>query len=240
MRNVVAATAALFLAAGFSPLAAADDLDNLDTLSQAQFRLLGEDLAGVLSYKGLQPAEPYGVIGFGFGLETSVVRLESEAAWQQAGVDDASSVPMARLAVTKGLPLGFDVGGFIATAPGTGLENYGAQLRYALVEGGVVTPAIGLRAAVTRLEGVDQLDFDTRSLDISISKGFGPATPYAGYGRVWSSATPGAGTGLAPEDIDTNRAFAGVRFSFVVLQFVLEADRVGDTTSYSAKLGFGF
>ncbi|HEX6929894.1 MAG TPA: hypothetical protein VF267_11615 [Gammaproteobacteria bacterium] len=236
MRN---SFAALVLLTGLSPVAAADDLDNLEVLSQAQFRLLAEDLSGVLGYKGLQPAEPYGVIGFGFGLETSVVQIESDAAWRQAGVD-ASSVPMARLAVTKGLPLGFDVGGFISTAPGTGLKNYGAQLRYALVEGGVATPAIGIRAAVTRLQGVDELDFDTRSLDISVSKGFGPATPYAGYGRIWADATPGAITGLAPEDITANRAFAGVRFSFVILEFVLEADRVGDTTGYSAKLGFGF
>ncbi len=240
MRNAMAAVAALTLASVFMPNAAADDLDNLDALSQEQFRLLAADLSGVLSYKGLQPAEPYGVIGFDFGFEASAVRVESEAAWRQAGVDDASSIPLVRLAVTKGLPLGFDVGGFIATAPGTGLKNFGAQLRYALVEGGVVTPAVGLRAAVTRLEGVDELEFDTRSLDISISKGFGPATPYLGYGRVWASATPGMNTGLAPEDVDANRAFAGVRFSFVVLQFVLEAERVGDATGYSAKLGFGF
>ncbi|HEX7048063.1 MAG TPA: hypothetical protein VF275_10895 [Gammaproteobacteria bacterium] len=237
MRNVFAA---VVLVTGFVSQAAADDLDNLDALSQAQFQLLAEDLSGVLSYKGLQPAEPYGVVGFGVGLETSVVRVESEGVWQQAGVDDVSSIPVARLAVTKGLPLGFDVGGFIATAPGTGFKNYGAQLRYALVEGGVAMPAVGLRAAVTRLAGVDQLAFDTRSLDVSISKGFGPVTPYAGYGRVWATATPGESTGLSEVDVDGNRAFAGVRFSFVVLQFVLEADRVGDTTAYSAKLGFGF
>lgn len=236
MRNVFAA---VVLVTGFVSQAAADDLDSLDALSQAQFQLLAEDLSGVLSYKGLQPAEPYGVIGFDVGLETSVVRVENEGVWQQAGVD-ASSVPIARLAVTKGLPLGFDVGGFIATAPGTGFKNYGAQLRYAMVEGGVAMPAVGLRAAVTRLEGVDQLAFDTRSLDVSISKGFGPVTPYAGYGRVWATATPGADTGLSEVDVDGNRAFAGVRFSLVVLQFVLEAERIGDATGYSAKLGFGF
>lgn len=217
----------------------ADDLDSLDALSQAQFQLLAGDLTGVLSYKALQPAEPYGVIGFDVGLEVGATQLESEAVWAQAGID-ASTIPAARISVTKGLPLGFDIGGFIASAPGTGLRNYGVQLRHALVEGGIATPAIGLRAALTRLEGVDQLAFDTRSLDLSISKGFGPVTPYAGYGRVWAEAAPDAATGLATEDIDATRTFAGVQITFVVLKFVVEAERTGDTTGYSAKLGFGF
>src|SRR5690606_3414190 len=115
--------------------------------------------------------------------------------------------------INKGLPLNFDVGAFVATVPGTGMRNYGAQLRYALIEGGVVTPAVGLRAAVTRLAGVDDLAYDTRSLDVSISKGFGPLTPYAGYGRTWASADAAARTGLADEDVAVDRVFAGVRAS---------------------------
>lgn len=227
------------LALGLSLPAQGDDLDNLDVLSQAQFRMLAQDLTGVLNYKALQPAEPLGVIGFDVGLEASAIRIENSDVWEQAGVD-VSTLPLARISATKGLPLGFDVGGFIATAPGTGLKNYGAQLRYAILEGGVVSPAIGLRAAVTRLEGVDQLGFDTRSLDVSISKGFGPLTPYGGLGRVWADAAPGAATGLAEESIHETRAFAGVRFSMIVLQFAFEAERIGETTGYSARLGFGF
>jgi len=218
----------------------ADDLENLDALSQQQFTLLAEDLAGVLGYRGLQPAEPYGSIGFDAGFDVSAVQVGNESVWQGAGVDDASTLPMFRISATKGLPFGFDVGGFVASVPGAGLRNAGAQLRYALLEGGVATPAVGIRAAVTRLEGVDQLDYDTRSLDVSISKGFGPATPYAGYGRIWASADPGSATDLVKEDVAENRVFAGLRFTFIVLQFTLEADQVGDTTGYSARLAFGF
>lgn len=218
---------------------AADDLDNLGALSQQQFELFAADMTAVAAYKGLQPAEPYGAIGFDAGLEAAGVRLSNDSVWAQAGAD-VSTVPLVRLSANKGLPLDFDIGGFVATAPSTGLRVYGAQLRYALVEGGVATPAVGLRAAFTRVDGVEQLDFDTRSLDISISKGFGPLTPYAGYGRVWSSADPDPATGLVAVDTEMNRAFAGLRFSLIALQFSVEAERVGETTGYAARLGFGF
>jgi len=35
----------------------------------------------------------------------------------------------------------------------------------------------------TQLAGVDQLDFSTRGVDLSISKGFALFTPYAGFGK---------------------------------------------------------
>lgn len=217
----------------------ADELDELGSLTQPEFRLLGEDLALALAYKGMQPAEPYGSIGFDIAVEASGVRLAHETLWRRAGVDQ-STVVLTRVSATKGLPLGFDIGGFAATAPGTGMRAYGGQLRYALSEGGIATPAVGLRAAVTRLEGVTQLDATTRSVDLSISKGFGPLTPYAGYGRVWAEATPARDTGLADERIDGARAFAGLRFSLLLLEFGLEAERMHDATGYALKAGFAF
>lgn len=217
----------------------ADELDELEALSQAQFALLAEDMAGLLGFRGLQPAEPYGTIGFDVSFDAGAVQAGNEAVWQTAGAD-VSTLPFFRISATKGLPFGFDVGGFVATMPGSGMRNAGAQLRYALLEGGVVSPAVGLRAAATRMDGVDQLDYDTRSLDVSISKGFGPLTPYAGYGRIWASADPDASTGLVAEDVAENRVFAGLRMTFVVLQLVVEADQVGDTRGYAARIAFGF
>lgn len=217
----------------------ADDLDDIETLSQAQFGLLAGDLAAAFSYTALQAPEPYGVIGFDIAAEASAVRLAHPSAWQAAGAD-VSTLAVTRVSVTKGLPLGFDIGGFVSSAPGTGLRGYGAQLRYALLEGGVATPAIGLRAAVTRLNGVEQLDYRTHSLDLAISKGIGPLTPYAGVGRVWASAAPAADTALLDEDVSGNRVFTGVRLAFVVLEITLEAQRTGETTGYAAKFGIAF
>lgn len=222
------------------PLQAADDIDNIGALAQDEFAGLSDDLNAILAYRGVQPAEPLGIIGFDVGVEATYIDVESRSAWQTATGDDLSGVPVARIAVNKGLPLGFDVGAFYSTVPGSNARLVGGQLRYAIVEGGVVTPAIGVRAAVTRLEGVDDLDGDTRSLDVSISKGFGPVTPYAGYGKVWGKFTPAASTGLQPVEPEENRAYAGVRFSLLVLQISVEAEKMGERTGYTAKFGFGF
>lgn len=226
----------------FAPLingANAADLDNLAALDQAQFRVLSEDLTASLAYKGVQPTEPYGVIGYDISGGASHTRFSDEGVWRLAG-GDGSSVSFARLGVTKGLPFGFDAGAYLARQLDGDLSVLGAQLRYALHEGGVLTPAVGLRASVTRLQGADDLNMSTRGLDLSISKGFGPATPYAGIGRVWSDADPASGTGLAEESLALTRSFAGVRFSAVVLQLTLEVERVGDVSGYAANFGFMF
>lgn len=217
----------------------ADELDGIGALSQPQFRLLAEDIAAVLSWKGLQPPEPLGAIGFDIALDASATRIANARSWEAAGAD-AGTFTVTRLSATKGLPFGVDAGASLGIAPDSGIRIYGAQLRYAFTEGGVATPAVGLRVAVTRLESVADLAADSRSIDVAISKGFGAMTPYAGYGRAWTNVAPGAATGLREEGSSANRAFAGARFSFVVLQFAVEVERLGEADSLSLRLGFAF
>lgn len=231
----------------------AEDLDQVGQLQQAQFEALSHDMGAALSYKALLPAEPMGILGFDISLDASVTQLQNEQVWQAATGESMDALALARIRVAKGLPFGFDVGGFYATAPGSNIKTYGAELRYALVEGGVATPAIGIRAAATRLSGVDNLSFETRSLDISISKGFGPITPYAGVGQVWVDSEyddqnfPGAcpivptiACGGALASFNESKYFAGVRLTLIPFHLVLEADKTGDATTYSLKLGVGF
>ncbi|HET7370566.1 MAG TPA: hypothetical protein VFK45_06985 [Gammaproteobacteria bacterium] len=230
--------AALLL--GSSSLAFADDIDNLDGLLQEQFHGLSADLGAVLQFKQLGPAEPEGITGFDFGIDVSATQVEHEAAWQTAtSGSDVNTVPMARVRLTKGLPGGVDIGAFYSAAPGTNIKAYGAELRYALLEGGVTTPAIGLRGTYNTITGVDQLGFHTGSVELSISKGFGPITPYVGAGRIWVSSDPDASTGLESESFSQNEVFVGLDISMTVVDLVFEANRVGDNLTYSAKLSFG-
>lgn len=241
------------LSVSVSAPAWADDIDSVGNMNNAEFQAFSADLGAALSYKSLTPTEPLGILGFDVAVDGSSTQVEAGAAWQIATGDTVSNLPMTRIRVTKGLPFGFDVGGFYSTVPGSNIKTYGAELRYALVEGGVVTPAIGLRAATTRLNGVDDLDFSTRSLDISISKGFGPVTPYFGVGQVWVDneytgsqfqgscpIVPTVSCGGATANFNDAKYFAGMRISLLVLNLVVEGDRTGDVTTYSLKLGFGF
>ena len=140
----------------------------------------------------------------------------------------------------KGLPLGFDVGASYATAPDTNINVWGAEVRYALVAGGVATPAVGLRGTYSKLSGVDQLDLNTKGIELTISKGFAFFTPYAGIGHIWTTSDPVGVSGLQEEKISDNKRYVGANLNFGVGNFAVEADKTGNVTSYSVKFGFRF
>jgi hypothetical protein len=213
---------------------------NIGNLNQANFRLLSEDLGAALSYKPLTPAAPLGVTGFDMGIAATATKLENRAVLASTGAGDHSSVVAPTLRLNKGLPFGIDVGAMYAAIPGTNIRLAGAELRYALMSGGVATPAIGLRGSYSRLSGVDRFELNTKGVDLSISKGFAMITPYAGVGKVWVSSTPEGFASLAKESFTLNKGFAGVNMNFGMTNIALEGDRTGKATSYGAKLGFRF
>ena len=147
---------------------------------------------------------------------------------------------MPKLHIYKGLPLNFDIGAFYSIVPGTNIKLYGGELRYAILEGGVASPAVGIRGALTKLSGVSQLAFSTKSLDVSISKGFAIFTPYAGIGYVWVDSNPDAATTLKEESFRQNKVFVGGNFNFGITNLALEYDKTGSAPTYSVKLGFRF
>jgi hypothetical protein len=219
----------------------AQEIDQLQNVVQGEFRLLSEDLGAALSYHAQTPAEPLGLTGFDIGLGVTATRIENTEILQRVTSDDSDTtlyVPTIRL--HKGLPLGIDVGLSYAAVPGSNIRYTGGELRYALLEGGVASPAIAVRGSITKLSGVDQLSLDTRGLDVSISKGFAVFTPYAGIGRVWVESDPRGTAGLVTEKFSLTKAFVGVGMNLAVLNVNLQADKTGDATSYSLKLGWRF
>ncbi len=229
------------LGAAAQPAFAANDLNNLQALAQAEFRALSEDLGSALSYKPLTPAEPLGITGFDMGIEvTSTKMTKSEQAWKTAtGGSGISNIYVPKLHIAKGLPLDIDVAAFYSAIPTTNIKLFGAELRYAVLPGGVATPAVAIRGSYTKLSGVDQLAFNTKGMDVSISKGFAMFTPYAGIGQVWVSSTANTGN-LAGESFTQGKVFAGLNMNLGVTNIVLEGDKTGGTASYGVKLGFRF
>jgi len=221
------------------PVSAANiDLANFGSV-QADFKSFSEDLGSALSYKAVIPAEPLGVSGIDLGLEVSSTEVKSLA--KATGTTDTNLI-VPKLHVHKGLPLNIDVGAFYSSIPSTNIKLYGGELRYAILEGGVAMPAIAIRGAMTKLSGVDNFTFNTKSLDVSISKGFAMFTPYAGVGTVWVDSTPDATTfpGLKKESFQQAKTFVGANLNFGLTNFALEYDKTGKATSYSVKLGFRF
>jgi len=223
------------------PVVAAD-INQIQTLTQDDFHKLSQDLGAALSYKPLTPTAPLGITGFDVGIAVTATSIKNSDVLQKAGAGDHSTLPVPSLRVHKGLPFGVDVGAMVGAVPGTNVRLYGGELRYAIVSGGAATPAIGIRGSYTKLTGVDQLDFDTKGLDLSISKGFLMFTPYAGIGKVWVASAPKDIPSSTPtkESLSLNKVFVGVNLNFGLTNLAFEGDRTGEATSYGAKLGFRF
>jgi len=224
-----------------SSLALADDFDFGATL-QPDFRAIAEDLSATLNYKALAPAEAGGITGFSIGAFASYAPTEHEQAWRNATGGDVDATGLVGLAATKGLPFDIDVGVSYAQIPSTEASLTGFELRYALLAGSTVSPALAVRAAYSKLSGVEDFDYHSKSLDISISKGFLIAAPYLGVGRIESTMSPkGSISFLQEEEIKATRLFAGIRLSFLpLLALTPEFERVGDVSSYNLRLGVSF
>jgi hypothetical protein len=229
----------LLLAAGTPAYA---EIDQLQTLNQAEFRALSEDLGAALSYKPLQPIEPLGVLGFDIGVAATGTRLKHPDLFQRAtgNPDFPSTLVVPSVRASLGLPWNFDLSALYSSMPKTGATLGGGALSWAFISGGTWLPAIGIRASYTKVFGVDQLDFSTAGLDGSLSKGLGPFTPYIGAGKVWLASNPISTTGLQSEAFSQTKVFGGIGIQISVVNFVVEYDKTGAANTYGAKLGLRF
>jgi hypothetical protein len=211
---------------------------------QAAFKGVIEDASASLSHKALGPAEATGVTGFGVGAFVNYSPVSNDSDWQTLTNSNVDAVGIAGIAAHKGLPFGFDVGAFYAAIPGTGAKAYGAELRYAILEGGVASPALALRGSYTATSGIDDFDYDAWGADISVSKGFTFLTPYAGIGFLSAKGDPksaaAAAAGLSKVTVDSERFFVGMRITLAILEITPEYERQGDNNSYNLRLGFSF
>ncbi len=219
--------------------ARADTLDNLGVLTQAQFLVLSENMGAATHYKSIAPAEPLGVLGFDVALEVSSTDVDSTVFdLASDGGFELDTFLIPRLHVHKGLPFGLDVGASLTAIPDTDFKVIGAELRYAILEGTIATPALAVRATYSKVTGIDQIDFDTMGLELAVSKGFTILTPYAGVGYLRSNSEPGV-DGLADESFDQQKVFAGLSVN-LGFNLGLEVDVTGDYTTYSVKGGLRF
>jgi len=228
----------LALAAGAFPAHAAD-FTSVGSLAQDEFRRLAQDLGAAISYKGVTAATPLGAVGFDIGVEVTDTKLENSALFSRAGAGGHSHLVIPKLHVYKGLFGGLDIGAFIAGATEVSATVFGADLRYAVIDDTLATPALALRLSGTKAGGLGDLSMATGALDVMLSKKLAVFTPYAGAGIVRVKANA-RGTGLAEERFNESRVFGGLNVNLLAVNFAFEVERMGSNTSLSAKAGWRF
>ena len=243
---MVAATLALAV----SPVPAAD-ISFISKMTQDDFKSLSKEAGAALAYRNLAPAASLGITGFDIGVEVSAVSIDKNSSyWSNAFNNDAPAyLFIPRIRARKGLPFGIDIGALYSYVPGSNIKLYGGELSKSILDGGISSPAVGIRATYTKLAGVSDLDLQTYGIDASISKSFMIFTPYAGAGMLWTESeargnlkamSKAAGIDLASETVKMPRFFGGLKISPIPLFSVtVEAEYVVRPI-YSLKAAFSF
>ena len=217
--------------------------DFVTQVGQNGFKDLSKEVGLIISYVPLAPAEPLGILGFDIGIEATGAKISSGSTFWKKAVSDGTppdTIVLPKIHVQKGLPFGIDLGILYATAPGTNISLYGGEIKYAILKGSMVSPAVALRGTYTALAGVKDMDASTYGLDASVSKGFGPLTPYAGVGEVWIKTSANSNL-VTLNDVSTSatKAFIGTKLKILLLGIVLQAD-FSDINMYSARANISF
>ncbi len=218
---------------------AGSDIDNISNLDQNLFKDLTNDLGAALSYRALTPNEPLGSLGFDIDFDVSSTNLDSKALEQATTGDAPDKLLIPRVRFHSDLPLGFDISAFYGSVPDSNIGLIGGEIRYAIYNGRSHAPTIAIRGTFSQLSGVDELDLNTRGLELSISKGFASFTPYAGISTMRIESDTSV-LGLKGEDVTENKYFLGFNLNLGQMNITAETEKTGDDASASAKIGVRF
>jgi len=230
------------------PLAAQEnDIDFDPAITQEQFATFSRLVAQGIYATPVDSARARGLLGFDIGLGATAIPVDTEAPYWQNSVDQdftvSDHVVVPRVIVSKGVSVA-TISAMYAKVPDSDVTVLGASLDVPILGGGVVTPTLALRGAYSTLQGVDNYDLSTYGVELFLSKGFGPITPYVAAGRARSDAEgtivlSEANTVPLTDEADSNRITVGVKLSLLLPKIVVEATQ-GEERSYAAKVSFGF
>ncbi|RKZ36387.1 MAG: hypothetical protein DRQ41_14550 [Gammaproteobacteria bacterium] len=240
MKKIIAIVV-LLLAAHF---VSAKDIEITDVITQDDFKEFTKEFGSALLFSPMAPAEPLGITGFDVSLEMVITDISDDKVFWKNMVDDGdpySFIPVPRLHVQKGLPFNIDVGAMYVAMPDTNIKLWGLEAKYAILEGSMVTPALSVRASYSKLQGVDDINVDTQSLDVLVSKGFLMFTPYAGASLTKINASENSALVTLDDVSETGyRGLAGLQFSPFPLLIINGEISYGETMQYGLKIGFRF
>jgi hypothetical protein len=208
--------------------------------SQVDFHSVSQDIVAAFDYKALEPAAATGISGVSVAAFGSYAPTRDSGAWQRLVGSSVTDIGVVGVKADKGLPLGFDVGGFYTRVPGTDASVYGGELRYAILRGTPVTPALAVRGTYTGAGNTGDFRYHSYGADVSASQSFVFVTPYAGLGYVWGHTSVDHLDNLNDEDLSRGKLFAGLDFKVLLLDTTAEYERLGGNNVYSLRAGLAF
>lgn len=222
--------------------ASAQDISFDPEITRDQFAQFSRLVAQGIYATPVEPAHARGLLGFDIGVAATVVPVDTTSAYWENAVDDDFTVddyvPVPRIVASKGLSVA-TVSASYAKVPDTDITVWGGSLDVPILSGGIVKPTLALRGAYAQLRGVEELDLKTYGVELFLSKGFGPVTPYIAAGLQRSDSVGRVTPTFTLEDESTvNRYTVGIKLSLLIPKLAIEATQ-GEERSYAAKISFG-
>jgi len=186
-------------------------------------------------------AAPLGLLGFEIYADATYDRSFDEEPFFRTVIDGnlpGSALSIGRVGIRKGLPGGVDLGVSYGQALGSGVRLVSAEAEYALLGGGVLEPALGLRVTGTRTVSSGAYDLHQFGAELLLSKGFAILTPYVGAGLTYSRGQLGHGATLLTDNATRAVAYAGVRLNLLLPKIVVEVEK-GEVVQGAVRVGFG-
>jgi hypothetical protein len=227
----------LFLLAG-SPVRA---WDPVSPAPPADFTAFNHRFSSDLYPYPRHGAAPLGLLGFEIYADATYDKSFDEEPFFRTVVDGSlpsSTLSIGRVGVRKGLPGGFDIGASYGQALGSAVRLVSAEVEYALIQGGVLEPALGLRVTGTRTVSSGPYDLHQFGAELLLSKGFAIFTPYIGGGFTYSRGRLGRGAAELSDNATRAIAYAGVRINLLLPKIVVEVEK-GEVLQGAVRVGFG-
>lgn len=212
-------------------------------MTQSQFSSLVKEMGQIVTPTPNSPAEPLKTIGFDVALETAVIDIaDGEDYWKNAWDDNdpSSVVSVYRVHIQKGFPFGLDLGLSITKGVNIDFTAITGEVKYAILEGTAVTPALSVKGSYTKVTGLDDMSLQTASAGAYISKGILMLTPYAGVEGIYAMASDDSGNHLDDEKVGAVRGLAGLQFSPFPLLVINAEVAKGTAMEYGLKAGLRF
>lgn len=241
MKKVIIMLALLIVAA---PAMAKDIQITTNELAQGEFDSFVKEFGAGISFNPMAPAEPLGTIGFDVGVEVVLTDISDNKGYWTKMISSNNPhpyLPVPRLHVMKGLPFGIDVGAIYSEIPEYDIRLWGVEVKYALLEGSITTPALSIRGSYSQLDGVDDIDLNTQTIDLTISKGILMLTPYAGVSALWVNGSENSPLVILDDASETTlRGFLGLQVSPIPMIVVTGEAFFGDVIQYGLKVAIRF
>jgi len=186
-------------------------------------------------------AAPLGLTGFEVFVDAAVDRGFDDEPFAATVIDGSLSggfLAIARVGVRKGLPGGFDLGVTYGQALGGDVKLASADLQWAIIDGGVLSPALSVRVTGTETLSPHAYDLRQYGAELLFSKGFTVLTPFVGAGVV-SSRGKLDGSRQSLRETETQAiAYAGVTLNLLLPKITVEVEKA-EVVQASVRVGFG-